>query len=197
MVEEVTGLNELVAIIGMLPETSHTNVIAISGFAGSGKTTLARALHARLESSAVVPVDDFVQPGYLERSSDWACIDRKRLAHDVLQAAERGAYIRYLAYDWSIQELGKYRDIGRPSYVILEGIGIMHPDLIPYFDLTIWIDCPLETAMRRGMQRDREVLRVNHDELWQTVWGPNDQEFFDTYRPDQVADCIYRPKESI
>ena len=74
---------------------------------------------------------------------------------------------------------------------MVEGIGLIHPEIVSFFDLTVWIDCPLEVASERGRRRDNESHNVDHDALWRDLWTPNDHDYFEKFRPDQQADVIY------
>lgn len=192
MSQIITDFDELLELIQLLPATKHSNVIGLSGFGGSGKSTVAAKLAEALEEAATISTDDFMLKNYKERSGNWACIDRQRLVMQVLRPAENGTELNYQVYDWATGRLGEARRIvGRN--IIVEGIGIIHPQVIPYFDFSIWLDVDLPAAVQRGMRRDKEILGVDNDSLWQKVWMPNDQEYFDKYRPDRLADCIYRP----
>jgi hypothetical protein len=55
------------------------------------------------------------------------------------------------------------------------------------------VDCPLEIATKRGMERDRKWGN-DYDSEWLTIWKPNEQDFLDKYHPDKLADFIYSSK---
>lgn len=63
------------------------------------------------------------------------------------------------------------------SSTLRSGINL-HSDLRKYYDLKIWLDCPLEAATIRGMARDKSIAN-NHDELWL-----NTRDFMAKCRPD-------------
>jgi dephospho-CoA kinase len=70
--------------------------------------------------------------------------------------------------------------------VIAEGVAVLRQDLGDPWDLTIWIDCPRETRLARGVQRDGESNRWK----WEKVWIPEEDEYFARERPDLLADVV-------
>ena len=165
-------------------------IIAISGFGGSGKTTLAAVLKEQLINAEVVAADDFIIHQLKGRSADWSNHDRLRLQKQVLEPASHGEDICYQRYDWPNDRLGEWRIVPPSQYLIVEGQSVLHPDLRQFYDFKIWIDCALETAMKRGMERAHR-LGVNQDDLWLNVWAPNDRDFLAKYHPDKAADITF------
>jgi len=78
--------------------------------------------------------------------------------------------------------------------LVVDAIGLFHPEMKGCFDLTVWVDVDLATAQRRGMHRDR-MLGRHHDRLWNEVWVPNDRDFAHLYAPESVADLRYVPDD--
>ena len=75
--------------------------------------------------------------------------------------------------------------------LVVDSIGIFHPELLPWFDLTVWVDTDLQVAQERGMRRD-QAAGLDHDVLWTDVWTPNDREFEQTFSPRSVADIVHQ-----
>jgi uridine kinase len=191
--KERIGFDKLWESLASLPYARRSLIVAISGFGGGGKSTLAARLCEKLEGAVVVSADDFTIDQQEERSSDWSSIDRGRLSEQVLEPAIAGQTIRYQRYDWPTNQLAEWREVGKPRCLIVEGIGILHPDLLRFFDLAVWIDLPLEYSNERGRFRDKEIYKVDHDAYWRDLWTPNDRDYFERFRPDQLADVIYEP----
>jgi uridine kinase len=184
---------ELLRHIAALPfPPTGPQIIGISGFGGSGKSTLARKLAAALADTATVSIDDFWQPERDARDSDWNAFDRERLEHDVLQPARRGELLQYTVFDRTTQQWDAFRAVPPSRRLIVEGVSVLHPSLLPYYDCTVWIECPIEVAEARGIHRDLHEYGEDTTERWQTIWTPNERDYFAKYRPDTLADIHYR-----
>lgn len=183
----------VVKAIRSLPEPKDRPiVIAISGFGGSGKSTLAAKLKEQLGDTQVISGDDFILSStkhLADNTGEWTSYDHPRLIRQVLEPALQDKDIRYQAYDWPNDRL-VWRTMEKSSRLIIEGVRVLHPDLRKYYDLSIWLDCPLEVATRRGMQRDRE-WGADHDDLWLNTWMPGGRMFFEKYRPDLATDITF------
>lgn len=177
------------------PKSDKPIIVAVSGYGGSGKSTLSAKLSATLGDTVVVPIDDFIIGPRDQRSGDWQTFDRKRLRREVLETARIGKALRYQANnsgEWVSGQGGKWTTIVPHRYLIIEGCGILHPLLMPYYDYSVWIDCSGETAWGQAKQRDKSEGHES-DKLWDEVWVPNDQDFFNTYHPDKLASGIVQP----
>lgn len=165
-------------------------LIGISGFGGSGKSTLAQNLAQALPDVQTVGMDDFWLHSRDERSSDWPAFDRERLETQVLQPARAGLPVRYQRYDWNQQALGDWVELPASDFLIVEGISALHPNLLPYYDFTVWVDCPLEIAKERGLARGYG-WGIDETKVWEGRWMPNDADYFAKYRPDLQTDFLY------
>ena len=165
-------------------------IVAISGFGGSGKSTLAEKLREKLGDAEIVSLDAFIIDRCQGRSADWEAFDRERFRTQVLVPVTRGETAKYEEYDWASNTTPGWRTVPKTRCLIVEGCSLLHPDLLKYYDFTVWVDCPLELATQRGIERDRRG-EVDHEAYWLEVWQPNEQDFFNKYRPDEVARFIY------
>jgi len=195
-------MQEMLELIRNLePPSGRAALIALSGFGGAGKTTLAQQIKAKTRDTKVITIDDFVSERLCERSEDWAGFDRDRFRRQVLEPARSGERIRYEVYDFDQKQMSARHLVSPSKYLLLEGCSILHPDLMPYYDLSIWIDCPLAAATERGIRRDQAQRNraqsayhneLYYEELWRTVWMPNEQDFFTKYQPARLAAYVYR-----
>lgn len=167
-------------------------VVAITGFGGAGKSTLSKTLVETIPGSVRLRGDDFLDPmrSHL-RSPDWDGVERDRIRTEVIEPFRRGDAATYRPYDWDIGELGQPTTLPEATILLVDSIGLLHPDLDGCFDLTIWVDVDLDTAGVQGRARDTRLGR-DHDMLWNEVWIPNDRDFAETYDPKGHADLHYR-----
>lgn len=165
--------------------------IAVSGFGGSGKTTVAQQLTNTLQEASIVNVDDFILNRLMARDADWSDVDWERLEKEVLIPWKKGTdVLSYEVYDWSKDVNAKNRQVSLSRFLIVEGVGLLRPAFSKYFDYSIWIDCEISEAIKRGACRDREEYKVNHDKQWEELWGPNDEDYFQKYNPKSLADVV-------
>lgn len=163
-------------------------VVGVSGYGGSGKSTLTRDLITRVEGAVRMRGDDFLDPARSHRrSADWAGVERTRLVTEVLDPfRERRAGV-FRRYDWARRALGDPEPVPAGEILIVDLIGLFHPQALPHLDLTIWCDVDLGTATERGMRRDARLGR-DHERLWREVWVPNEQDFDAGFAPRRIAD---------
>lgn len=181
---------------------NRPSFVAISGFGGSGKSTLALAVAEALgEATTIVPIDDFIIGARDERSRDWRTFDRERLYREVITPARIGEVLRYQKYnsgDWVNGRGGNQVEITIGQTVLIEGCGILHPSLMDNYNCSAWIDLPQDRALSSAKHRDATEIELFGDDdtatLWDKVWGPNDADFFKTFRPDQNATVLVEPQ---
>jgi uridine kinase len=166
-------------------------VVAVSGFGGSGKSTLASELGRRL-GAPVVGMDEFGTAGVFSRSPNWSGLDRGRLVSQVLRPLKDGQLL--ITYDscddwdtWHTKPVTVVVD----RALVLEGIGLFHPDLQEFVDFRIWLDVDLDTATRQGTARELAAGR-DPGRVWKDVWEPNEADFFAAYSPKAIADLVVR-----
>ena len=138
-------------------------VVGIAGCSGSGKTTLAAEL-ARTLGGIHFHLDDYyLDLGHLPFSErvrqnfdDPAMIESALLAKQVAALA-RGETIERPVYDFSTytRVVGKTERIAPGPFVIVEGLlALYYPDLLPLYQLRVYVDTPDALCFERRMKRD-------------------------------------------
>jgi uridine kinase len=162
-------------------------LIAIEGFGGSGKTTLAEQLKGALQDAYTINIDDFIIKAKLtEPSWDKGAFDRERLEQQVLIPATTGKDIAYQKLNWASDTLSEPIAVTKVAYLIVEGISSYHPNIAKYYDYKIWVDTPIELAKQRGHARDGSNENAQHWDLW----AENDLKYQQKYHPEQQADFV-------
>lgn len=202
-IREHISKDTLITLLRQLkPHEDRPAFVAISGYGGSGKSTFAQGVSKAIGSdTAVIPIDDFIIGARDERSVDWRTFDRSRLHDDIIEPASVGKTLRYQRYnsgDWVANRGGDWIEVTVGKVVIVEGCGILHPTLLPHYDFSAWIDLPQPRALESAKYRDASEIELFGDDdtaaLWDNVWGPNDKDFFETFRPDLNATVLVEPQ---
>lgn len=174
-------------------------VVAVSGFGGAGKTTLSNKIKTEFPDSLLLQLDNFmINHG---QGEGWAGGYDWQRFEQVLKYIQAGKNLHYQAYDWRADALNpNWIDQKLPKLLVVEGVRILQPKFLAYFDLTVWIDCDIETATTQGVERDRANWEDKPDQrdleahlaTWQSVWVPKEKEFYDKFHPDKTADLIVK-----
>jgi uridine kinase len=169
---------------------SGTKVLAIDGHSGAGKTTLAEAVRAALESRpASRPVDRPVQVIHLDSlypGWDGLAASIPRLVEWVLRPLAEGRPVRYRRYDWQLEQDAEWIDVPTdpvPAVLIIEGAGAGSLPCAPYLSLLVWLQAPASVRFDRGMSRDGESYRPH----WQ-LWADQEDRHFREHDPRGRAD---------
>jgi uridine kinase len=172
-------------------------VIAIDGRGGAGKSTLARLIAASFPGARHVEYDWFHLPR-AEVTSE-ARHDVNRLQRDLLDPFKRGQRSFELQrYNWGYLagiEDGMAEDLitlDGVELLVLEGCWVLHPALLPNFDLTIWVDTDAAEALSRGMRRDIEEYGLEPSRVkqaWQE-WAARERESLEKFDRRSLASLI-------
>ena len=187
---------DLVKNIDKLLEQKEVIVVAISGHGGSGKTTLARKLanDFNVETNQIVRIDNVHAKDYLDAKDLFGVHDWNIIA-ELLSNLHDTDRLKYQTRDWKGVE-GEV-DVPRPNLVIIEGIRLIRPETQKHFDLSVWIDCPIELATKRALDRNREQGDSQEElDLWYTKWVPEAKRYVAEIKPHEIADFIYTNPEN-
>ncbi len=137
-------------------------LIAIAGIPGSGKTTLSQAVIAQCPGAAVVPMDGYHLPRSrlnaegLRRRGAAFTFDADQFRADLVQLRQSRCGL-FPAFDHTEKDPRPGAICVMPStpLVIVEGLYVLMRDwqMENLFDLRVFIDCDVETAIERLIER--------------------------------------------
>jgi uridine kinase len=179
-----------------LHKSGTTTLVAIDGPGASGKTVLAQSLRAALEeagvSAHIVAGDDFFLPsasrphGAPSEKPIGGDYDWRRLRDQVLDPLRRGQVALYDRYDWLKDDLTDAREIPLGGVVIVEGVYSSRRELSALYDMRLWVACPRDRRLARGLERDGETALRR----WEEDWMPGEDRYIQEHRPHEHADAV-------
>jgi uridine kinase len=159
-----------------------TVVVALDGYGGAGKSTLAELLRTLLSAEGrrvdLVHTDDFASA---DNPLNWW----PRLIDQVLQPLRDGVAARYQRHDWDLGQLAEWHLVEPGGLILLEGVSASRNAFRPYLSLSIWIETPADERLRRGLERDGEQAR----DQWRR-WMADEVAWGSAERPWDRADLI-------
>ncbi|BEL03016.1 AAA family ATPase [Actinoplanes sichuanensis] len=153
-------------------------VLAVEGRSGAGKTTLARAVAARL-GAPLIHMDDLyagwdgLQQG-VTALHDWVLVP---LAED------RPAVWR--RWDWAAGAYAEEHPVPDAAWLVVEGVGAGGRVLRPYICGLIWVDSPTVIRKRRALDRDGQTYAPH----W-ARWARHEDAFYAAEQVRENADLI-------
>lgn len=167
-----------------------TTTIAIEGGSASGKTTLSQMLREIYDCQVFHMDDFFLRPEqrtperYAEIGGN---VDRERFLEDVLIPLSKGETIDYQRFDCATMKLKRPIKKNPGKLNIIEGAYSMHPELVKFYDLSIFLDISSELQRERILKRNSpQMANRFFDE-----WIPLEKEyFFETQVKERCDMCI-------
>ncbi len=158
--------------------TAPPVILAVDGRSGSGKTTVAAELAARLDAAPVIHTDDVA---WHHSFFDWWPMMRDEL----LLPLRSGRPVAWRPPGWVARGRSGSIDVPAASVVLVEGVGASRRALVDLLDATIWV------AGDRVVQERRGVLRDGGDAAAQRFWDEwqaEERPFMSADRPWERAD---------
>lgn len=144
-------------------------VVAIEGYAASGKTTLATMLEDIYDCTVLHTDDFFLRPEQrtTERLSEvGGNMDRERFLSEVLTPLSQGKELSYRKFDCSTQQLMPPEIIHPKKLTVIEGSYSMHPSLAKFYDLSVFLEIDPEKQRERIIARNSPHLATRFFEEW-------------------------------
>lgn len=166
---------DLDAAVQGLVGTSPRPVVLIDGGAGSGKTSLARALADAWPGPAAVQVVglDELYPGWGGLSAGSAAVPGVITGHG------------FRSWDWAADRPGPWRPLDPTRPLIVEGCGALTPTSRRLAGLALWLEADEATRRRRALARDGETFASHWDE-----WAVQESVHWLADKPWELADLV-------
>lgn len=161
-------------------------VIAIDGPSGSGKSTLGKQLSTKY-NCPLIRIDDYFLPSNMKTKerleTPGGNFHIERLINEVFDNIDTGLIIS-TKFDCTIQKLLKPTKIKAEGMIIIEGVYSMHPLLVKYYTLKLFINVSKEEQIRRIRTRNGEEM-LNK---WINEWIPLENKYFNHFSIEKKAD---------
>jgi uridine kinase len=174
--------------INSLSRNKEIVLIAIDGVGGAGKTTLAELLKKEIENIVIIQLDDFYSP-ILQAA------DLHRLKEQVILPLHNHHEAKYQIYEWKTDSFSDWHILKPEGIFIFEGVYALENNIRDYYDLKIWIDCPADLGLKRGIARDIERDGVDNTDKWTNIWRPLENKYKNEQEPNRIADYIINGAE--
>ena len=182
-------IRPLLARIDRLMAERERVLVAIDGGSASGKTTLGALLQS-IYACPVFHMDDFfLRPEQRtpERFSEpGGNVDRERFLSEVLLPLCEGKAVDYRRFDCKTFTIAPSRRIEPGRLNIIEGAYAMHPDLAPYYDLTVFLVVSAEKQRERILKRNAPAQAKQFVDRW----IPFEQRYFDAFDVQDRCDLV-------
>jgi len=144
--------------------SKNSQIVAIDGPAGAGKTTLAKKLQTAYSHLEVEVVHmDNLYDGW---ENALGISLTRTLEHAIAKPVSEGKSFEYRKFDWLEMKYGELKRFPAPDLLILEGVGSGQRAIRKYLDQLIWIDVQPEVGLNRVLRRDGDYIE-NHMIVWQ------------------------------
>ena len=164
-------------------------LVAIDGRCAAGKTTLAASLQAQLACNVFHMDDFFLRPEQRTEArfaQPGGNVDRERFLEEVLLPLREGKPVDYRRFDCATFTIAPPQRIKAGTLNIVEGAYSMHPDLAPYYDLSVFLPISAEKQRERILKRNAPA----HAKQFFGRWIPLEQRYFDALDVRNRCDLI-------
>lgn len=166
--------------------TGPRKLVCIDGPAGAGKTTLAQAIAAQVDSSFVIHMDDWYEGWDRPLKADLF----ERLTVDVTTPFVQGRSLRLQTWNWTTNEWNEPSEMSPPALLIIEGVGACAAPLRQVADVTVFVDVNAETGLDRVLTRDGRGIKVE-----MTQWQIHEREFFEVDQTQAHCSLVLKTSE--
>jgi len=133
------------------PTLGSGRLVCVDGPAGSGKTTLGRAL-AEASGAQLIHADSLME--------GWRGLDAVgRQLRALCGALAAGTAGSYQHFDWEQHRYDRTVDVPPAPWLVVEGVGSGAAALAPFTTVLTWVEVGDDLRLARGLARDGEEMR--------------------------------------
>ena len=186
------SFEQLLITMENLQRKQSTLLIGVDGCGGSGKSTFAKEIAKLSSKITTIHMDDFYLSSNLrikgtsEEKPIGADFDWQRLRRQVLVPLANNEEGNYQRYDWCSDSLSEWHRIFSGGIVIIEGVYSTRKELSDFYNFKIFVDCPRELRLKRGIERDGETAR----DIWEKIWMVAEDKYMNEHRPSEKSDLV-------
>ncbi|MCL2498574.1 MAG: uridine kinase, partial [Symbiobacteriaceae bacterium] len=151
-------------------------LIALDGYSGAGKSSLAAQLHRIFPSNLFTMDDFFLQPWQRtpERlATPGGNVDYERFLQEVLIPLKHEVSFTYRPFDCSTLAMGAEVAVQPQGINIIEGVYTLHPELRDYYDIKVFLNLGEDEQKRRLQSRNPALYP-----RFLTEWLPMERLYF-------------------
>lgn len=187
-------------------------VVAIDGYAGSGKTTVADFIAKQNSDVLAVHLDDFIKhwrdrKKMMAKAKDKSKVfeydwyryrDLEKLVNN-FKTKKQGT-IKFKIYDYDKNDFGpkKTFDLSK-KVLVIDGIFLFHPKhkISKLSDKKVYLDVDFKKADKKILTREKKkwgknYLPENHPDNWMRYFRIAYKRYVKEYKPEKRADCVFR-----
>jgi len=191
---------------------NHTKlVVAIDGYAGSGKTTVGNFIAKQNKNVLLVHLDDFInhlniRRKMIERAKDKSKIfeyhwyrynDLEKLIESFLKN-KKNINLKNYNYDKNDFNPKKLFDLSK-NVLVIEGIFLFHPKhkISRLIERKVYLDVDFPKADKKRVVRDKKkqgknYLPENHPDNWVRYYKEAYRKYVGQYNPKKKADLVLK-----
>ena len=166
--------NKYVGLLPLLAEIDKmlnkgTVIMAIEGGSTSGKSTLADTLQSIYGCNVFHTDDFFLRPEQRtpERLNEvGGNLDRERFLDEVLIPLREGKDVNYRKFNCTSMKIEDEIIFEPSKLTVVEGAYSMHPDLSPYYDLSVYLDISPDLQRDRITKRNSQFFAMRFFNEW-------------------------------
>lgn len=168
---------EVFCRIDSLLRKKNSIIVAIDGNSGAGKSFLASLLEEIYDCN-VFHMDHFFLPMELKTKERLAetggNVDFARFRNEVIEGLLSGREFRYHIYNCANDTMDQVVTVQPKRLNVIEGSYSMHPALIKYYDLKVFLGIGKDGQSRRILERNGPVMH----ERFMSEWIPMEDRYF-------------------